>query len=198
LDVDWASLHKILSDTTRRSILKLLTERESLAYTDIMTLLQITNTGRLNYHLKALGTLISKDERGRYRLTEQGRQAANMLRIFPERVPPDGLGAAADWALAGAIAFFAAGVVYLSLEVLTVFISTQFPLSLWTLTLVLPFAFGVVTMLRVWRPLQKRDTNAHIRRWAIPLAILGIPCGLGAAFVLLVGADDKFSKSQER
>ena len=110
----------------------------------------------------------------------------------------ESLGGAADWALAGAGAFLAAGVVYLSLEVLTVFISTQFPLSLWTLTLVLPFVFGVVTLLKVWRPLQKRDTNAHIRRWAIPLAILGIPCGLGAAFVLLIAADDKFSKYQRR
>jgi len=89
LEVDWASLHKILSDTTRRSILELLVERESLTYTDIMTLLQITNTGRLNYHLKALGNLLSKDEGGRYHLTEQGRQAAGLLRTFPERAPPE-------------------------------------------------------------------------------------------------------------
>jgi len=89
LEVDWASLHRILSDTTRRSILELLTEKESLTYTDMMTLLQITNTGRLNYHLKALGSLISKDEGGRYRLSEQGRQAASLLRTFPERVPPE-------------------------------------------------------------------------------------------------------------
>ena len=89
LEVDWASLHKILSDTTRRSILELLSEREALSYTDIMTLLQITNTGRLNYHLKVLGGLLSKDEGGRYHLTEQGRQAAGLLRTFPERVPPE-------------------------------------------------------------------------------------------------------------
>ncbi|HEV2226498.1 MAG TPA: winged helix-turn-helix domain-containing protein [Nitrososphaerales archaeon] len=89
MEVDWASLHRILSDTTRRSILELLAERESLTYTDMMTLLQITNTGRLNYHLKALGSLISKDEGGRYRLTDQGRQAPSLLRTFPERVPPE-------------------------------------------------------------------------------------------------------------
>jgi len=89
LEIDWASLHKILSDTTRRSILELLAEKDSLSYTEMMTLLQITNTGRLNYHLKALGSLISKDEGGRYRLTEQGRQAADLLRTFPERVPPE-------------------------------------------------------------------------------------------------------------
>ena len=89
METDWASLHKTLSDTTRRSILELLVEKDSLTYTDMMTLLQVTNTGRLNYHLKALGSLISKDEGGRYRLTEQGRQAANLLRTFPERVPPE-------------------------------------------------------------------------------------------------------------
>ena len=89
MEADWASLHKILSDPTRRSILELLSERESLTYTDIMTLLQITNTGRLNYHLKVLGSLISKDEQGRYHLTEQGRQAASLLRTFPERAPPE-------------------------------------------------------------------------------------------------------------
>ncbi|MDG6991263.1 MAG: winged helix-turn-helix transcriptional regulator [Nitrososphaerota archaeon] len=89
MEVDWASLHKILSDTTRRGILELLAERESLSYTDIMTLLQITNTGRLNYHLKALASLISKDKAGKYHLTEQGRQAAGLLNTFPERVPPE-------------------------------------------------------------------------------------------------------------
>ena len=87
--MDWASLHRILSDTTRRSILELLAERESLTYTEIMTLLQITNTGRLNYHLKALGSLLSKDDSGKYHLTDQGRQAASLLKTFPERVPPE-------------------------------------------------------------------------------------------------------------
>ena len=41
-EVDWSSLHKILSDSTRRSILELVSEKQELSYTDIMTLLQIT------------------------------------------------------------------------------------------------------------------------------------------------------------
>jgi len=89
LDTDWSSLHKILSDTTRRSILQLLSEKEALSYTEIMTLLQITNTGRLNYHLKSLGNLVSKDDIGRYHLTEQGRLAASLVKNFPERVTPE-------------------------------------------------------------------------------------------------------------
>jgi DNA-binding transcriptional ArsR family regulator len=86
-EVDWSSLHKILSDPTRRNILELLTEKEELSYTEIMALLRITNTGRLNYHLKALSVLVSKDEEGKYHLTEKGKLAANMLKTFPERVP---------------------------------------------------------------------------------------------------------------
>lgn len=85
MDMDWSSLHKTISDNTRRSILELLAERDALNYTEIMTVLSITNTGRLNYHLKALGDLITKDSEGRYRLTEKGKLAANMLKTFPER-----------------------------------------------------------------------------------------------------------------
>jgi predicted transcriptional regulator len=63
-EVDWQSLHKILGDTTRRNILQVLAEKEAVSYTEIMVLLQITNTGRLNYHLKALKNLISKNDQG--------------------------------------------------------------------------------------------------------------------------------------
>jgi len=84
-ELDWSSLHKILSDTTRRSILDLLSEKQTLSYTEIMTLLHVTNTGRLNYHLKALGNLVSKDDEGKYHLTERGQLAVSLLRTFPER-----------------------------------------------------------------------------------------------------------------
>jgi DNA-binding transcriptional ArsR family regulator len=86
-EVDWSSLHKVLSDATRRSILELLAEKEGLSYTEMMTLLHVTNTGRLNYHLKALGGLVSKDDQGRYYLTEKGKLAFNLLQTFPERAP---------------------------------------------------------------------------------------------------------------
>jgi len=85
-EVDWSSLHRILSDPTRRNILELLAEKNELSYTEIMSLLRITNTGRLNYHLKALNVLVSKDDQGRYSLTERGKLAANMVKTFPERV----------------------------------------------------------------------------------------------------------------
>ncbi len=86
MEIDWPALHKIIGDTTRRSILELLARKGVLSYTDIMTLLNIMNTGRLNYHLKILGELIEKDVEGRYRLTEKGRLAAELLQTFPERI----------------------------------------------------------------------------------------------------------------
>jgi DNA-binding transcriptional ArsR family regulator len=85
-EVNWSSLHKILSDTTRRNILELLAEREALTYTEIMALLRVTNTGKLNYHLKALVGLVSKDDQGRYHLTEKGQAAVKLLQTFPERI----------------------------------------------------------------------------------------------------------------
>lgn len=85
METDWASLHKTLRDATRRSILELLSERSTLTYTDIMSLLAITNTGRLNYHLKALNGLVTKGADGRYGLTEKGQIACNMLKAFPNQ-----------------------------------------------------------------------------------------------------------------
>lgn len=85
MDMNWNSLHKTLKDETRRNILGILSEKGGLNYTEIMTVLNITNTGRLNYHLKALGDLVVKDEQGRYRLSEKGSLTASMMRTFPER-----------------------------------------------------------------------------------------------------------------
>jgi hypothetical protein len=36
-----------------------------------------------------LGDLVSKDDEGRYRLTERGQLAVNLLKTFPERVPTE-------------------------------------------------------------------------------------------------------------
>ena len=84
--VDWSSLNKILSDTTRKNILELLKEKDAISYTEIMSILRVTNTGRLNYHLKALNGLISKDDQGKYHLTERGQLAVNLLQTFPKKV----------------------------------------------------------------------------------------------------------------
>ena len=113
-EVDWSSLHKILSDTTRRSILELLAEKEALSYTEIMALLHVTNTGRLNYHLKALGILISKDDQGKYHLTERGKLSVNLLQTFPERATVDRKKHLSGLKIAAAVVLLLVGILLIS------------------------------------------------------------------------------------
>jgi DNA-binding transcriptional ArsR family regulator len=79
------SLHKILKDETRRKIIRELSEKGSLTYTDLMESLNIVSTGTLNYHLKVLGNLLEKDEAERYVLSEKGKLAYRLLTEFPEQ-----------------------------------------------------------------------------------------------------------------
>jgi hypothetical protein len=87
MDLDMDSLYKALKDRTRRKIVLQLYEKGPLAYVDVMNALAITNTGKLNYHLKILGDLLYKDENGKYRLTEKGALASQLLGRFPAEKP---------------------------------------------------------------------------------------------------------------
>jgi len=80
-----ASLHKILKDKTRQKIVILLDEKGCLSYTDLMAGLGNVSTGLLNYHLKVLDDLLSKDQDGKYLLTEKGKLASRLLLEFPEQ-----------------------------------------------------------------------------------------------------------------
>jgi hypothetical protein len=82
------ALHKVLKDETRRRIILLLNERGNLSYTLLLNLLELHSTGRLNYHLKALGELVQKGDDGSYSLTEKGKLASRLLREFPESENP--------------------------------------------------------------------------------------------------------------
>jgi hypothetical protein len=79
------SLHRILKDETRRKIVLLLNEKGDLSHTDLMAELGFLTTGLLNYHLKQLYDLLTKDSDGRYTLTEKGKLAARLLTEFPEQ-----------------------------------------------------------------------------------------------------------------
>jgi hypothetical protein len=79
---DWGSLHSILKDPTRRGILFTLSEKGPLSYAELLGFLEIEHTGKLNYHLKLLGDLISKDNGGRYVLTDKGRLATEVASKF--------------------------------------------------------------------------------------------------------------------
>jgi hypothetical protein len=79
-----ASLHKILKDETRRKVVLLLNEKGLLSYTDLMKALEISNTGRLNYHLKVLNGLVAKRGDGDYVLSGKGKRALCLLLEFSE------------------------------------------------------------------------------------------------------------------
>lgn len=76
LNVDLESLHKILRHPLSRRIVLALHKNRELAYVDLMNLLGVVNTGKLNYHLKILGDLIEKNNAGKYVLTERGELAS--------------------------------------------------------------------------------------------------------------------------
>jgi DNA-binding transcriptional ArsR family regulator len=75
-------LHSILKDPTRRQIIDLLSQKKEISYVELLNLLEINNTGKLNYHLKILGDLIRKSESGKYQLTEKGELAVSVMRKF--------------------------------------------------------------------------------------------------------------------
>jgi hypothetical protein len=78
------SLHRILQDETRRQIVRLLHEKGSLSYTDLLNELEIESTGKLNYHLKILDELLLKGEDRHYALSEKGTLASRLLVEFPD------------------------------------------------------------------------------------------------------------------
>ncbi|MCW4009727.1 MAG: winged helix-turn-helix domain-containing protein [Candidatus Bathyarchaeota archaeon] len=78
-------MHKVLKDETRRKIVLLLNEKGSVSYTEMMQALSVGSTGTLNYHLKVLADLLTKDEAGQYTLTEKGKLASRLLLEFPEK-----------------------------------------------------------------------------------------------------------------
>ena len=51
-----------------------------------MNRLEITNTGKLNYHLKTLNDLVAKNDQGAYMLTERGKAAAELLEKLPSQL----------------------------------------------------------------------------------------------------------------
>jgi len=105
MNVDLASLHKILKDPTRRKIVQHLSSKGQLTYMELMNLLEITNTGKFNYHLKILADLIQKEDDGRYSLTERGQLASQLLQKFPEKTIEAKSLAMADALLIGIVGF---------------------------------------------------------------------------------------------
>lgn len=77
-----ASLYKILKDENRQKIITILNDKESVSYTELLDASETGSTGLLNYHLKVLGDLITKNDTGQYLLTEKGKIAVSVLLNF--------------------------------------------------------------------------------------------------------------------
>ena len=73
-------IYAILSHPFRRKILLHLENEGYISYTNLMERLGLDTTGQLNFHLKKLGSLISKDKKS-YFLTEDGKRILTILNI---------------------------------------------------------------------------------------------------------------------
>jgi DNA-binding transcriptional ArsR family regulator len=103
----YTAVFSALKHPARRMMLRMLGEAPS-TYTEILNALGV-ETGLLNFHLESLGELVAKGEDGRYRLSEFGASALNLMRGVeePVRRSRDGfrlLGRRVGWARILAVA----------------------------------------------------------------------------------------------
>jgi hypothetical protein len=132
-----------------------------------MYALLITNTGKINYHLKVLGELIQKRENGHYALSEKGTLAARLLHEFPS----NGLTAAAG--LPTGVSIVAA---------LTIFCS--FPLGLFAFTTAAFVGTGPLVVL------NPPPASVTLQLMSGLLAVLAV-ASLCCAFFVLRGSSSK-------
>ena len=71
-------IYSILAHPMRRKLLHILEEEGFIPYTELMVKLGIEQTGQLNFHLKKLNTLVSKDKKSYY-LTDDGKRVLRIL-----------------------------------------------------------------------------------------------------------------------
>lgn len=83
-DDTYSIIFNALKHPIRRKILRMLNQSPSI-YTEILTNLNIEN-GLLNYHLDNMKELLTKDEGGRYKLSEFGRAAINLIEKVEEPI----------------------------------------------------------------------------------------------------------------
>ena len=75
-----SSFYKILKDETNQKILVLINIHGSLSYTDLLEKSEVISERMLNYHIKTLDDLLSKNEKNQYILTEKGQIALKTLK----------------------------------------------------------------------------------------------------------------------
>jgi DNA-binding transcriptional ArsR family regulator len=82
----YSTMFKSLKHPIRRKILRILADKP-LAFSEMLELLGISSSN-LTYHLDNLGELISKDEKGVYRLSTFGLASVNTMKVV-EDAPTD-------------------------------------------------------------------------------------------------------------
>ncbi len=154
MPVDWSTLHKVLRDETRKKIILNLRTAGTLTYTDMMNRLQITNTGKLNYHLKTLNDLVAKNDQGAYMLTEGGAAAAELLEKFPSQMSAVKTLRVSDAILLGllglALTLFPSYFVALALPLPSYGVALALPLPSYGVALALPIRFAYIILALVW------------------------------------------------
>jgi DNA-binding transcriptional ArsR family regulator len=86
------SIFTALGHEIRRNIIRILAEKGSRTFTELMDDLDIRDTGTMVFHLKRLGPLVSKNEKGEYILTSTGWKAYEILKeISGKRGPSLGI-----------------------------------------------------------------------------------------------------------
>ena len=56
VDVDYGSLSNVLKNQTRKKIILELSNAKCTSYLELMNLVEVSHTGKFNYHLKVLAT----------------------------------------------------------------------------------------------------------------------------------------------
>ncbi len=77
--MDEFPLLKSISHPIRARVIELLSENVELPYSEILNNLRI-DSGQLNFHLRNMGGLITKEENGNYLLTSDGKIASILLK----------------------------------------------------------------------------------------------------------------------
>jgi len=206
MPIDTEGLFAVLSDKTRRQILTLLSQRKAVSYADIAKSLEISHTGKLNYHLKSLGDLIEKDQNGMYVLSGKGELAVQVMdRFRGYSNTASKFKSAVNWATLGAILFvlepsiFALGIIFFGysassggLELGTIHVDGLPGLVLGIALLYLPgLVLAWATKLKVIDPLNHFRVTASMRKWTISLSILSIFFGLFVGLFVMERVDGR-------
>ncbi|MGC9009841.1 MAG: winged helix-turn-helix domain-containing protein, partial [Sulfolobales archaeon] len=74
-------LFTALGHEIRRGVIRILAEKGPKTFTELLNELDIKDTGTLVFHLRKLGNLIKKNEKGEYELTDLGKKAYEIMSL---------------------------------------------------------------------------------------------------------------------